>query len=330
MNQTTLPTLPTRPDLAEDEQIRAFVRWMKYVRHAAKLTLENYLRDISQFTVFTFAETPPPFAWASITRTQAETFLYTYARTGAVGQSTARKLAALRTFFSFLLENNVIEVSPFMGLTPPKGPRKLPILLSGEQVDRLIQAPLSALEDYIRNHPSPAAETVYAHYRDAAIFETLYSTGCRVSELVTLTNQAINTTRGTCIVQGKGNKERLCILGNPTLQAIARMQDLANQIWTSAKAPECAVFLNQQGEQLTTRSVERFMKLRLVQAGLPANLTPHKLRHSFATHLLDAGADLRSVQEMLGHTSPATTQIYTHLSPTHIAETYHNTHPRGR
>ncbi len=329
MNQTTLPTLPTRRDLGEDPWVRDFVRWMKDVRHSARLTIENYLRDLSQFAAFQFDGVNPPFDWVGVSRDDVENYLYAYTRTGVTGHSTARKLAALRTYYKYLLSLDRIEVSPLIGVTPPKQGKKLPRLLTGEQIDSLIAAPLAALAELKRRGGSITTEVVYAHYRDRAIFEFLYSTGCRVSELVALTNRTLYLDRGTCIVLGKGDKERLCILGEPAVEAIRQMQEWASQIWSSARLPNTAVFLNQWGEGLTTRSIQRFMKVRLLQAGLPADLSPHKLRHSFATHLLDAGADLRSVQEMLGHASPETTQIYTHLSMSHLSDTYHRAHPRG-
>ena len=328
-NQHTLETLPARADVAQDPAAKRFADALRAVRGARPLTVENYLRDLGQFAAHLWGARGggPPFDWAAPGRAAAQGFLYAYARTGAKPTSTARKLAALRAFYRFLVREGTLEHSPFAGLRPPRRARPLPTLLSESEVARLLDAPAQALRD------APAGLAPLPRYlllRDRALFETLYSTGARLAEVAALTNDRVDLAEGVCRVVGKGDKERLCLLGRPAREAIAAMREQARMLWPRADAPGRTLFLNNAGEGLTTRSIERAMKRWLAAAGLSPDLSPHKLRHSFATHLLSHGADLRVVQELLGHNSPATTQIYTHLAPERVAATYHAAHPRGR
>lgn len=308
-----------------------FSQWLQSVKQASPKTVENYLRDLGQFAAFFWDESvKPPFNWKGVTRADAKRFLYAYARTGAKATSSARKLSALKAFYRYLILRREIAFSPFSEFRPPRKEKPLPVLLTEAEVLRLLNAPVEALNRLL----ATASDSLdpFLHYsclRDAALFETLYSTGARVAEIADLTTGQLDLARGLCIVRGKGNKERLCILGEPALRAICAMKEQARKIWLGTDAPARAVFLNRDGEGLTTRSIERFMKRWLAAAELPSDLSPHKLRHSFATHLLAHGADLRSVQELLGHESPATTQIYTHLAPERLERTYHEAHPRG-
>lgn len=329
-NQHTLTTFPSRPDIADEPTVQKFVCWLKTIRNSSTHTVQNYVRDIGQLVSFFWPELPFPLPWDSLERADAKRFLYAYAKTGAKPASTARKLASLRTFFRFLLVQKVIQRSPFSGLRPPQREKKLPTLLTEDEVTRLLNAPVETLRNTLAIEG--AAINPLKHFlllRDIALFETLYSTGARVAEIANLTLANLQLNHGTCIVRGKGNKERLCMLGQPAIQAIQAMQAKAVTLWANTSEPSAPLFLNHKGAALTTRSIERFMKHWLMVAGLTPDLSPHKLRHSFATHLLTHGADLRAVQELLGHTSPATTQIYTHLSLEHLTDTYHQTHPRG-
>lgn len=169
----------------------------------------------------------------------------------------------------------------------------------------------------------------YPCLRDKAIFEALYSTGCRISEMIAAKWGEIDFDHGTLVVTGKGSKQRLVILGQPALEALRRLRKCVSETVPDRADDASAVFLSDRMSRLSSRFVERRMKRYLAEAGLPTDLTPHKLRHSFATHLLDAGADLRSVQEMLGHASLSTTQIYTHVSIEHLRSEYAKTHPRA-
>jgi integrase/recombinase XerC len=171
----------------------------------------------------------------------------------------------------------------------------------------------------------------YACLRDVALLETLYSTGCRISEVIGLTDRNLDLLSGSIVVRGKGRKERLCPLGNPACKTLREAIRRRDGLWPSLRREREGrrVFLNLRGGALTTRSAERLLKRYLTEAGLNSDITPHALRHSFATHLLDAGADLRSVQELLGHASLSTTQIYTHVSVEHLKKAYDEAHPRA-
>ena len=333
-NQYTLETWPSRGDIAAEPQVRQFTDWLLAVRHTSELTAVNYTRDIGQFAAWYWGPDPKkhplPFDWTAPTRDEAKAFIYAYARTGAKPASVARKLASLRSFYRYLVLDKVLEHSPFAVLRPPRGEKKLPILLSENEVERLLAAPREAY----RTAMTDSAEALdplkaYAILRDTALLETLYSTGARIAEISGLTHAMLDTERGTCIVRGKGAKERLCILGRPALAAVRAMLRAARCVWEEPDGPERPVFLTRYGTGISPRDIERRMKHWLAAAGLNPDLSPHKLRHSFATHLLSHGADLRSVQELLGHASPATTQIYTHLAPERLAESYHEHHPRG-
>lgn len=326
-NQHTLPTWASRHDLLKDPYLAEFVVWLRQLRQLSPHTESNYLRDIGQFVNFFFGEaSAPPFDWLLPNRQDAKRFLYAYTVTGVRPASAARKLASLRTFFRFLVLENLRADNPFSGLRRPKGDKPLPRILSETETVRLLDAPLISLRDL----PDPTPEKRYVHLRDRAILETLYSTGARVSELVQMVPTDVSLKDGLCRVFGKGRKERLCLLGQPACEAITAMLDSALLLWPAGtEEGKGALFRNLSGGRLTTRSVERSMKHWLAAAGLPDDLSPHKIRHSFATHLLAHGADLRAVQDLLGHASPATTQIYAHLSAEQISASYHQAHPRG-
>ncbi|MDR2850284.1 MAG: tyrosine-type recombinase/integrase [Verrucomicrobiota bacterium] len=318
--------LPNRADAAGDAAVLRFVAYLRSERNASGHTVSGYVQDIGQFAAFVWPSPSvrPPFAWDRTRRDAARDFLVAFSRNGWTPPTTRRKLASLRAFYRFLLREGVLAVNPFAGLRGPRLGRRLPAVLGVKEIEALLAAPLAALAA-----GAPAAAE-YAALRDTAIFETLYSTGCRIGELVPLTWGDIRFDQGTTIVEGKGRKQRLCVLGGPACRALLALRDRARALWPAAAEDGGALFLNTRGGALTARSIERQMKKWLAAAGLPPEFTPHKLRHSFATHLLDAGADLRSVQEMLGHASLSTTQIYTHVSIERIKEEYGKAHPRAR
>ena len=250
-----------------------------------------------------------------------------FAGDGAKATTTRRKLASMRAFFRHLVRAGAVEANPFAGLRGPKLPKPLPRTLSVADVTRFLKAPEEDLNRRRKAGLPVSPEQVYASLCDTALFESLYSTGCRISEVVPLVWRQINFSSGAVIVTGKGAKQRLCILGKPALKALRNLREKAAERWPDGGADATAIFLNERGRPLGPRDAQRRMKKWLAVAGLPTDLTPHKLRHSFATHLLDAGADLRSVQEMLGHSSLATTQIYTHVSVEHLKDEYMKAHP---
>jgi integrase/recombinase XerC len=309
-----------------------FLRYLRGERNASAHTLQGYRMDVLQFAAQRWgAAAQPPFAWREADRYAARRFLAGFQRDGRKATTTGRKLSSLRSFYRFLLREGHTDINPFTGVQAPKLPKRLPKVLSVVDVGRLLDAPRKA-------EPTPGSEKkplrkafdTYARQRDAAILELLYSTGMRVSELTSLTADRIDYLSGVLKVRGKGKKERLCPMGNPAARALkAALAARAGWLLTLGQRGGAALFLNKHGGGLTVRSVERMLKKYAALVGLSPNLSPHALRHSFATHLLDAGADLRSVQELLGHASLSTTQIYTHVSIERLKQVYEQAHPRA-
>ena len=322
--------VPVNPAAREDAAVRAFRAHLLAERNASALTAAGYGQDIAQFAAAVWgAGARPPFAWGSVTADAARRFLMGFAAEGARPTTTRRKLASLRSFFKFLVREQFAAANPFAGLRGPKLPKPLPRVLSVDEVARFLSAPLEDLRHRRKQGLAVSPVDEYIRLRDAAVFESLYSTGCRISEITPLAWGQIDFANGGVIVTGKGSKQRLCILGKPALRALRAVREKAAALWPEGGAGPTALFLNERGRPLTPRDVERRMKVWLAAADLPTDLTPHKLRHSFATHLLDSGADLRSVQEMLGHASLATTQIYTHVSIERLKDEYMKAHPRA-
>ena len=307
---------------AADPRLGAFERYLMAERNVSENTRSGYMLDLAQLVTSKFgAEAKPPYDWASLTEADARAFLIAFTKSGAEATTVRRKLAAARTFCRFLQREGVLVDNPFSFLRGPRKAKRLPKSLSVEDVARFLAQPMEDLR----------LKTVdaYTACRDAAFFESLYSTGCRISEMASLKWGEIDFARGTVIVVGKGSKERLVILGRPALDALKRLRAQAGEEDALFASDEADVFLSPTRRRVSPRLMQRRMKVYLAEAGLPTDLTPHKLRHSFATHLLDAGADLRSVQEMLGHASLSTTQIYTHVSVERLKDAVARTHPRA-
>ena len=234
-----------------------------------------------------------------------------------------RKMSAMSSFYRWMEREGLAKGNPFAGVRRPKGRHRLPKVLGKEEVSRLLDGEEAERDDAERRDDGDGFAVV-ALARDAAILEMLYSTGMRVSELCGLTEDRLDLEEGLARVRGKGKKERLCPVGGPAAEAM-RVALEERDRWlaeTGSGRGGRPLFINKHGGRLTARSVERLMKKHLSAAGLDAAATPHTLRHSFATHLLDAGADLRSVQELLGHANLSTTQIYTHVSIERLKEEY--------
>lgn len=326
-----LPALPAHPAILQDAAVGRFRAYLLAERNASELTVTGYVQDIAQFAAFRWGvDAPTPFAWARVTAEDARTFLMAFAQRGACATTTRRKLSSLRAFFRHLVCGEELAANPFSGLHGPKLAKNLPKVLSVEEARRFVEAPERELAWMRKAGVACPPTAVYACHRDAAVFEVLYSTGCRISEVTPLAWGQIDFETGSVVVLGKGAKQRLCILGKPALRALRRLRETAAALWPDGGDDATVIFLTERGRPLSSREIERRMKKWLAVAGLPLDLTPHKLRHSFATHLLDAGADLRSVQEMLGHASLATTQIYTHVSVEHLKDEYMKAHPRAK
>ena len=304
-----------------DPMASRFEAYLSAERGMSPHTLEGYLSDVAQFADFQWGGgSAPPFAWADADERSARAFLAALAKDESTATTVRRKLSALRTFYRFLLREGGTRGNPFLTLKGPRKAKTLPKVLSVDDVARLIARPAADMRD--------GTAASYPALRDTALMEFLYSTGCRISEAIAVKWGEIDFGRGSVIVTGKGSKSRLVILGSHALEAL---EDLRKEI--SGRRSDLAdaasdVFLSDRLQKISARFVERRMKRYLAEADLPADITPHKLRHSFATHMLDAGADLRSVQEMLGHSSLSTTQIYTHVSVERLKDVYAKTHPR--
>lgn len=285
-------------------------------RGVSQNTWEGYFSDLAQFASFAWGrDAVPPFAWGEASDAAARAFLSSFGSAGARATTVRRKLAALRSFYRHLQREGAVADNPFSSLRGPRKAKTLPKVLSVGDVESFLAQPGKEFA------AGRIGEREFL--RDSALFETLYSTGCRIGEVVPLRWSDVDFARGTAIVTGKGSKDRLVILGPKALDALGRLRG------ASAADADGAVFASPAGKPVSPRLVERRMKRYLAEAGLPADLTPHKLRHSFATHLLDAGADLRSVQEMLGHSSLSTTQVYTHVSVERLKDAYFSSHPRA-
>ena len=291
-----------------------FIAKLEHEKGFSEHTLRAYHKDLLQFDIFLKAEKRSSLE--SVNHLLLRRFLAVLRSKNYSKTTIARKLASIRSFFKFLIREGELVANPFEMLRTPKQDKKLPHFLSITEVDVLLKTPDSS--------------TVMG-LRDMAVMETLYSTGIRVSELVGLDEGSIDFIAGMIKVQGKGKKERLVPIGSPAIKAINEYIDSKSmskkQDEKSASRSE-PLFLNKYGGRLTARSVARSLDKYLKVSGINLLTSPHTFRHSFATHLLDKGADLRSVQEMLGHSSLSTTQVYTHITTERLKNVYDKAHPR--
>ena len=275
-------------------------------RRLSQHTCDNYARDVRQLLALT-QETSLQLLQIH----QVRRFVAQLHSRGLGGKSLARMLSSWRSFFKYLARDHHFTHNPCLGLRAPKSPKNLPHALSPDEAGKLVSM----------TGDSPLA------IRDKAIFELLYSSGLRLSELIDLTLENLELVEGEVRVTGKGNKTRIVPLGRYAIEAI--------QSWLAvrtgmAQADESAVFLNKNGKPLSQRAVQYRIKEWGLKQGITSNVHPHVLRHSFATHLLQSSGDLRAVQEMLGHASISTTQVYTHLDFQHLAKVYDAAHPRAK
>lgn len=310
-----------RPFFVMEKLYAQFFEHLKYERNVSEHTLRNYTSDLLQFLDHLAPENEHgvrrQVAIKSIDHLTIREWLATLHTAHKKKTSVARKLAALRTFFQFLVREEVVDLNPARLVATPRLEKKLPVHLSAEDAVRFIETP-----DVGTNLGK----------RDRAILELLYATGIRVSELTKLNLSDVDYQGKIIRVTGKRRKQRLVPFGDPALQAINQYLDVREEILRHASPAERddqALILNYQGTRITTRSVGRMVdKYILICAGIH-NISPHSLRHSFATHLLDSGADLRDIQELLGHARLSTTQIYTHVSMEKLIEVYDQAHPKA-
>jgi integrase/recombinase XerC len=290
--------------------ISSFLEHLRVERGASTHTLRCYGDDLALFSLYLAEVQGGESDPTAVDARRLRRYAAWLSSRGYAASTVARRLASLRSFYRFQRRRGVVASDPAGGLRNPKQPRRLPRLLRAEDVIRLLDA-------------IPAGDATGV--RDRAMFETLYGGGLRVSELVGLDLDDLDLDQELVRVRGKGRRERLCPIGTMATEWLARLKPLRRP----ARLAEPAVFLNRFGGRLTTRSVGRLLQGHLAALGLDPGPSPHTLRHSFATHLLDRGADLRSVQELLGHRRLTTTQIYTHVTRERLLDVYNDAHPRA-
>ncbi len=298
-----------------EAKLAEFLQHLGLEMNSSAQTVKSYREDLSQTLGFLRELTKRPNLDARDWNTRTlRAFLAWLHEQGYAKATIARRLAATRTFGKFLCRDGTLTTNPGESLRTPRQDKKLPHFLTVEQMQKLLA--------------TPSCNLVYGR-RDRAILEALYSAGLRVSEVVGLNLLDLDLKDGVMVVRGKGKKERIALLGDEAKHSIQVWLPERQRLLAGVGKESPAVFLNKSGGRLTTRSVGRLLEKYLALAGLDPRTSPHTLRHSFATHLLDAGADIRGVQELLGHKSLATTQVYTHVTTKRLQESYLKAHPRA-
>ena len=336
---TTVSTLPVQDKILGTPPIREFLDYLEYERHFSAHTVKCYSADLRQFVgylrsnpeLFQDQQSAEGISYAEASEYSEATsagitnillemsvntiraFLAYLSEKNYSKTSSARKLATLRSFYKYLTRRGYMESSPVTVIRTPRQEKRLPRFLEPEQIQKLLCC--------------PDTNTLLGA-RDRAILETLYSSGLRVSELVGLNLTDVDFLGEVLHLRGKGKKERIAPIGPSALQAIQRYLTYRDVDPRKQNFDQIALLINKHGQRLSTRSVRRKLDKYLRQSGLDPRISPHTLRHSFATHMLNNGADLRVVQELLGHRSLSTTQIYTHLTTSHIKDVYESAHPR--
>jgi integrase/recombinase XerC len=298
-----------------DVALDRYLRYLTDQRHCSVQTLRAYRNDLGQFGRYLdeeHCEGPPPGP-EGIDGIAVRGFVASMSRRGLGRSSIARKLSAVRSFLGQAVREGRIENNPARGIPTPKIPRHLPNTLTVDEMFNLLEG----IEDEL-----PAGA------RDRALLELTYAAGLRVSEVVSLDVDDIDLSAQVLRVLGKGNKERMLPFGDKAAAALQRWLERSSELRAKGAAPE-AIFLNLRGGRLTDRSVRRILDRRLQEVAIHAHMSPHALRHSFATHMLGSGADLRAIQELLGHASLSTTQRYTHVSTEALMRVYDKAHPRA-
>jgi tyrosine recombinase XerC len=286
--------------------VARFLTYLEVERNASEHTLINYKIDLKEFFDILKDKSVVQIDYIDIRKFLAALKEQNYSKS-----SISRKLACVRSFFKFLSRENIIKANPAVSIATPKRDKKLPLFLELKEIECLLEAPTGNSESALR---------------DKAIMELLYGSGIRVGELKGINIDDLDFYSGLLKVRGKGKKERIVPVGSMAVKAIERY---VNKRRRAKKGAEHVLFLNKNGTRLTDRSIRRIILKYAKQIALNKNVSPHTLRHSFATHMLDRGADLRSVQELLGHENLSTTQIYTHVTTKRMREVYEKAHPRA-
>ena len=303
------------------DAIEHYIKHLVAERNASPHTVSNYRREITAF--MTFAQARGVSAWDQVTPALLRQWLASLHTAGYVKASVVRRVSELRAFYAYLRREEWVTSNPVLAISAPKLPQRLPRPLTRAEVDALLAAP---------DATTPQGQ------RDRAMLELLYAAGLRVSELLALDLAAVDLAQGQLRVTGKGAKERIALIGKPAIRALEiYLVDGRSRLLRGAGGDDGprrrkveAVFLNRFGQRLSVSMFTRTLGAYAAAAGIQHRVTPHMLRHSFATHLLDGGADLRSVQELLGHEQAGTTQIYTQVSQAHLKETVLGAHPRAK
>lgn len=296
-----------------EDHLKDFMHFLIVEKGLAKNTIVSYERDLKSYIHYLKNVEAVP-GLNDVQRVHIVHFLGHLKEQGKSAKTQARHVASIRSFHQFLLRDKAVDHDPSVHIESPQMERSLPKVLSLEEVETLLASPK------LKNHFG---------FRDRAMLELLYATGIRVSELIGLNMGDVHLTMGFVRCIGKGNKERIIPLGRTASAAIQEYLDRGRPEFVSKKHREDALFLNLHGKRLTRQGFWKILKKLASEAGIQKELTPHTLRHSFATHLLENGADLRAVQEMLGHADISTTQIYTHVTKTRLKDVYRQFHPRA-
>ena len=294
----------SRDPLAEE-----FLRYLQVERNVSPRTLMAYRRALESFRAQKNVR-----SWRNCRADDFRDYLFGIMKKGQARAYIRLQFSAFRTFYRYLVERKKFPKDPVRELQLPKAEKKLPLVLTRQQIDELLTAPLRA--------PKSRAASTWMPLRDAAILELFYSSGLRLSELASLNVADVDIYTESVRVLGKGRKERVCPVGAPALEAVSRYR-------AAAKVQSGPLFINKSRKRISPRSIWLILKRYLRHTSIPIAISPHKLRHSFATHLLDGGADLRSVQALLGHASLSTTQIYTHVTVERLKKAYADAHPRA-
>lgn len=290
------------------DTVELFLSYLTGEKNASPHTVKNYRIDLREFAEFLGSKPLQDVTYLEIRSFLAHLQVKEYSKS-----SISRKLACLRSFFKYLVRENKVAANPVAAISTPKREKKLPVFLTPDEVVQLLDAP---------------SKSKWEEKRDKSILETLYSSGLRVSELMGLNQEDVDLFSGLVRVRGKGKKERIVPLGQMALKAMRSYLEHQSgpRFSRGIKIP---LYLNRSGGRLTDRSIRRMINKYTRRIGLSKDISPHTLRHSFATHMLDRGADLRSVQELLGHENLSTTQIYTHVTTKRLKEAYDTAHPRA-
>ena len=319
------PAVP--PAEIHDEWMAKFLVHLATDRGASVFTQRNYRQALLEFARWHLAERQSPAAWDRLQRDDFRGYVRFLGRQNLSRAATQLRFSALRTFYKFLIRHAVVETTPIKNLSLPKLEKRLPKFLTRRQMEDLLAAPAKLLESQRERKGPGRPISPEVVWRDVAVLETIYSCGLRISELCGLRVEDVNFSEQLVRVRGKGKKERLVPIGEPALKA---MENYWAQLLEPPGGPEPAFRADtSKRAPLSPLQLSRRLKTYLIVAGLDPSLTPHKLRHSYATHLLDAGADLRSVQELLGHAHLATTQVYTHVTTERLKKAYDAAHPRA-